>query len=468
MKRFTTIATVILIAILVMCIGGLAGWYVVLRMKGQTINFSDAMRGFGIGTPSAGENGSNAGNIGIGGGGGGGFTVGGTGSGGIGGTNAAGESGTGSDGGFGNSDSGSGTSTNSTGKSGTSSLPTIVYRTPRLWHVTKTPVAGFAFATSAPSAFFAERSTGYMFRADPVSGEILRRTNTLLPKTYEAFVARNGAALYRNVNETTGAVQTFSGIMGSSSSSNLGSFVGVNLRNNILALDANADAKTIFFVIAGDDGKFLGITEPWIYGKSGKEKTIFTSTIASWRPYVLSDGRFLIAVKPQDGVPGYAYEIKNDGSLKPLVRAAPGLTFLPLSGNNTYIFGTSLSGVLSLYAQTSTTTLQLPIRTVADKCVWAPYKAASSRSRASDLIVYCAVPETIASSNFLQDWYMGALHTSDSWWKINITTGESSQIKVDGGGSQIDVVDPQIDPTGTLLGFKNGVDGSLWILRISR
>lgn len=71
--------------------------------------------------------------------------------------------------------------------------------------------------------------------------------------------------------------------------------------------------------------------------------------------------------------------------------------------------------------------------------------------------------------NFLENWYMGALHTSDSWWKINLTTGASTQVlDANTQGTSLDVVDPAIDASGTLLGFKNGADNSLWVLRIQK
>ena len=181
---------------------------------------------------------------------------------------------------------------------------------------------------------------------------------------------------------------------------------------------------------------------------------------------MLSDGRFIIAEKPQDGALGYAYEVSPDGSLKPLVRGAPGLTILPLSGSRTFIFGTSVNSVLTLYAQTSTTTLALPIRTPADKCIWAPYSAATARKPATDVVLYCAVPNDASAKNFLQDWYMGALHTSDTWWQINLTNGKTEKLQGTDSVGAIDVIDPSIDPGGNFLAFKNNMDGTLWVLRI--
>src|SRR3989344_2845188 len=57
--------------------------------------------------------------------------------------------------------------------------------TPRLWQVTKTPVAGAGFMPSTARASstirFVERGTGYVLEADTKSGEFARITNTPVP-----------------------------------------------------------------------------------------------------------------------------------------------------------------------------------------------------------------------------------------------------------------------------------------------
>lgn len=467
LKKYSTVLIVILIALVVTGIGVLAGWFLVINNNGKTLSWESAMRGFGVGAPSAGQNGSNYDNLG----GGGGFSAGGVG----GGTSGEGGDATGGSqfGSTGNTLDVSGESTSSASSSVSlaygSSTAAVVFKTPRLWHANKTPTAGFSFATSSPKVFLSERATGYIFTADIISGDVLRRTNTLFPRTYEAYITHDGGVLYRSVSAATDSLQTFSGLMGSSTSANLGSLIGVNLPNNIIAIDANPDTRNIFYVTSSDDGSFVGMTAPWIPGKSGKAKQVFASSIGSWKPLALSDGRFFVLEKPQDGAAGYAYEIFSDGTLRPIIRGVAGLTFLPLANTNAYIYGASTDSGLSLYAQTSTTTYALPVKTVADKCVWAPYRAATKKNPASDLVVYCAVPTSGGAKSFLENWYMGAAHTSDGWWRMNLTTGESDQIlSAETSGAFLDVIDPAIDPTGNFLGFKNNVDDSLWVLRIKK
>jgi hypothetical protein len=478
MKKYRNIITIVLIALLVLLIGGLSGWLLVLKIKGQDISWQSAVRGFGIGTPSAGVNGSTYDIIGSGGSAGGSFSAGGQigstvpgSSGAPGGTVAPETSGAqGATTGNLSNSPGSNSSTTSVSLSYASSTSpkVVVPKTPRLWRVTKTPIAGFEFATNSPTVYFAERATGHIFTSDAITGDVLRRTNTLMPKVYEALVSRRGGVIYRTINDSTGATMTFSGIMGSSSSASLGTLTGSNLRNNILSIDADPDSKIIFYIIE-ESGIFTGYTQSWVEGRSGKEKQVFSSPVGSWKPLVLSDGRIIVTQKPQDGALGYAYEILTDGTLKPLVRAVAGLSILPIANANSLVFGASANNSLSLFLQTSTTTVTLPVKTVADKCVWAPYTKATSKKPASHLVLYCAVPQNADMRNFLQNWYMGSLHTSDSWWKMDLTSGETTQIlSAETGGAVLDVIDPSIDPSGNFLGFKNNIDGSLWILRINK
>lgn len=472
MKRFRSIATFVLIGIMVMSIGALAGWYLVLKSKGQTINWQDAARGFGLSAPSSGANGSTYENIGGSiGGGGGSFNVGGgTGVNGPGGASSEVSGGANSFGGTSSAtEADAEAEASARGASSTSQAVSGLTRpkTSRLWHVTKTPVAGYGFSSDLHEFFFTERATGYIFKADAWSGEVLRRTNTLIPKVYQAYFNREGSAIYRTLNETTGVVQTFTGIIGTSTSASLGTFVGENLANSIHSIAASPSTGTLFAIYT-DGTKTVGATSAWTPGKVSKETRVFSSSVGSWKPIILSDGRLVVVQRPQDGVPGTAFVVK-DGALTPMVHSAPGLTFLPLGSSNAFVFGTSGNTGLSLYAQTSSTTFALPIKTVADKCAWSPYVPATRTKPASDMIIYCAVPSDSSTKNFLSNWYMGALHTKDAWWRINLTTGKSEQIlSSQSNGADLDVVDPVIDPNGELLAFKNGVDGSLWVLRIAK
>ena len=192
-------------------------------------------------------------------------------------------------------------------------------------------------------------------------------------------------------------------------------------------------------------------------------KIVFTSPLSSWKLTSLDDGRTFFTLQPADNVPGFAYELKSSGSLVPEIQDVPGLTFLPRASSTAILYGASAGGTLNLFAKASDKgqIFPLSIRTVADKCVW----DLSNKQ----LIVYCAVPQFVVSNTFLNDWYRGVTHTSDSWWRADANDGTVELVfSPSEGDESLDVENPVIDASGEHIAFMNAVDKTLWLLRISK
>jgi hypothetical protein len=193
---------------------------------------------------------------------------------------------------------------------------------------------------------------------------------------------------------------------------------------------------------------------------SSKRTTLFSSSIAGWRPLLLSDGTMLLAESPADDIPGYLYSLTANGGLVPRVRGIRGLTVLPDPSSSLILYGSSSGGTLTLFAQSTSTPQEINLATVADKCVWLPGKST---------IVYCAVPTSQTPPQFLNNWYRGVIHTSDDWWKIDISNGTQQRIyspSVD--GVSLDVANPTIDATGNYIAFTNATDQSLWVVHVAQ
>ena len=63
---------------------------------------------------------------------------------------------------------------------------------------------------------------------------------------------------------------------------------------------------------------------------------------------------------------------------------------------------------------------------------------------------------------------MGAIHTSDTWWRIDAGTGEATPVLEPGDTEEtFDVENPMIDGTGQEIAFMDAKDKSLWLLRIN-
>lgn len=408
-KNILKYAAVVIAAFL---LAGLAAWYFFLEKQGKAITSSDSARGLGSDSPSfSGRIGSTYSNI-----------ISGVTSG----EEAAGAA-------------------SSTGK-----IPA------QLWQVAKAPVAGMGFVENASTTklYFAERSTGYILSADPKTGAVERITNKLFPRTYEAVFGANNSVVLRSADEN-GNITSFAGSYASTSAL-MGNYLGRNIR----AIVPDPKARGLLYMVKNDSGEGIAVRSTW---SGGKPKIIFTSHLSGWKPISLENGRTFFTLMPADNVPGFAYELESDGTLAPQVQDVPGLTFLPDASSAAILYGESSGGSLTLFAraQDGAAPFFLPIRTVADKCVWA--------SSNKNPVAYCAVPQFIASYTFLNDWYRGAIHTKDSWWRVNAGDGTVEQMfSPSEKDSSLDVENPAISGNGEYIAFINAGDKTLWLLRISK
>ena len=207
--------------------------------------------------------------------------------------------------------------------SGTSTPPSAA----RLWEVSQVPVAGFGWykGTSTPTIYFVERSSGYVLAGNTDGRNVTRLTDTLRPKIYEASVTLDGSVLEQSVDDS-GTLIAFAGIIASStknSTSSTQDLVGNTLPQGIHSIAADPVSDTLFFAIPGPGGVSVVSTN----FAGAKEKQLFSSAIAGWRFFAPGDGSLALLQAPLDGDVGHAYQLKSGGLS--LIAQAPGLTILP-------------------------------------------------------------------------------------------------------------------------------------------
>ncbi len=392
---------------------GLGGWYLFISRQTTGIQDTGAARGFDIGIPSfSGSRGSTSENIALG------FAA---------------------------------ASQADAAKAGNAKRP------PRLWKVSTTPVAGAGFISTGSSTIlrFIERSTGNVFDADPETSALVRRTKTLMPRTYEALVGGGESVILRSLDEND-AVVTFAGRIGTTTTEDGSApLVGKSLGTDLRDVEVSRVPDIVFLASVAGDAHLLRAS---LDGSTPKQLAAFS--VDNFNVRLLSDDRITLAERAASAVPGNAYELGKDGSLSPIVRGVPGLTILPRASSTAVLIGSdSGQGIaLSIRPSKDGTTLSLPLQTVADKCVWAP---------GAGLMAYCAVPQTSTGTYFLDNWYRGDVHTADSWFKVEGGAGTAESFFTIDADSAIDVERPTMDDTGIYIEFMNARDKSLWLLRIT-
>ena len=427
----TTIIRYSLVALVVVILSLLAWWYVFLSSKEDSLQTSDLGRGAGITPPSFGE------------------AIGST---------------------YNNISENVSSFIERVGSQNSEKTP------PRLRQVTRTPVAGMDFvlrkantqtiasnalSTSTSALRFVERGTGYIFDSALDTQALVRITNTLVPQTYEALVAKNGGVILRNLEADT-VVTSFASATSTMLKGDTAAPLSLSpLPKNIRGIAFSPSGEEILYTLEEQGGG----TSLMRAGKKGeKARRVATLGIVGWQLKWLPDNRIVLVQNAEEGIAGYSYELKTNGMLEPLIGNISGLVLsLPIKAPGAAKAGallyssSALNLTLSARANAAASTATLPIRTTADKCAWNPVET---------LIAYCAVPQTSLGGN-TGKWFRGEVHTTDTWWKIDVGSGRAEILYAPEGGLGLDVESPTIDPEGTYIAFLNGADKSLWLLRLS-
>lgn len=392
---------------------GLAGWYVFISRQATNVGDLSESRGFDVGVPSfTGSRGSTAENIALG---------------------------------FGADLRGAQTASSS------EETP----RPPRMWRVSSSPVAGAGFVVSGSSTLvrFVERSTGHVFDADPRTGTVVRRTNKLIPKVYDAAVGLGGAIAARSLSDE-GVRATFVGVLGTTTVDGFTPLEGTNLGPEIEDI-AFTGSSSILFLTRGEGGTQLIRAE--INGS--KPRQLVSLFAGNFDMNLLTDDRVTLVEKPATGIAGNGYEVGKDGLLIPLARNTSGLTLRARARSSALLLGSDAGNRLSLAVRPSsdTTPVTLELDTTADKCVWIPGIA---------LAAFCAVPQAAPGPGYLTNWHRGTVHTIDTWYRVEAGAATSEKFFEMSIDSAIDVEQPFMDERGEYLVFMNARDKSLWVLRI--
>jgi hypothetical protein len=357
-----------------------------------------------------------------------------------------------------------------TGSLGTSTdipLQSGEYKVPKLRKISENPVSGLAASTTASTSLvrFMDRGTGHVYEANDLSPNVVRISNTTLPKIYESYWNGNGtASVLRYLKDDTDITTNFYAELRKTSSST--SLVPFEIKGKFLSPDIKevavspAGSKIFTWNIEGGRGvgyisnfnedlktKILDIPLNQVNIDWPETNTITITTKGSG----ISNG-FIYAVDVKTGVMKKLLNTLTRGLSARVSRDASKIIYSVTSGSSIL---TSLTNLKDNTAQ------EVVFRTLADKCVW-------SNLRKNE--VYCAVPTEIPDALYPDAWYRGSVSFVDQIWYLDTETGEVHLIAnpLSLANELVDATNLTLDNKDNFLYFINKRDLSLWALDLNQ
>lgn len=301
---------------------------------------------------------------------------------------------------------------------------------------------------------YIEQETGHIFDAQATSSNIVRVTNTTIPRLREVVWTGDGAfALLRYLSDDLDTIQTYLGeVVGGSDGE--GSITGSFLPQNAAAVAARTD-DAAFFYLRENGTTFSGIE---VNAETGGAQTLFSTPLREWLPSYADRGTLYLTTKPSARVAGFLYRVNTNGTLRPVVQNVPGLTS-NISPSGTYaVLSDSGQSTFNAYIRNleNDTQINLSPTTLPEKCTWG----------SEETFAYCLVPQDIERGTYPDDWYQGRVSFSDSVWEIDLESGSATHLLnlTEAAGESIDGIRPELSPSGRTLTFINKNDSSLWSL----
>ena len=336
--------------------------------------------------------------------------------------------------------------------------------TPRLWHANSIPALGISLfgattATSSGSIRFLERPSGNIFYKSIASGaEPVRITNTLIPFIYDAQWINNDSLIVRHSEDNGITMRTFIGSVVISTTT-LASLSTEYLEDGVTAFAIRPDHKepSLFYLVQSPDG-VIGISME----STGKNpKRLWSSPLVGWRVLWLNPDKIVLAQKAAAGIPGNIYTLSpTTKEMSLVIGGLAGLSAVLHPKEDALVYSTSENGVLKLFSRILGVVRELPVITMADKCVWGEGRGLS---------LYCAVPTSLPKDLLPDAWYRGEVRLSDTWYKIDPVEGTAEVLldPVNDFDVSIDVIDPLINDSGGTIIFTDARSETPWLLKVA-
>lgn len=331
---------------------------------------------------------------------------------------------------------------------------------PRLRQLWADPTAGATFfpgTGTTTSVRLVDRATGHIYESPIDALGNSKISNTTIPQVHEALWASNGTELvYRYLKNDT-VIESFYGILATTSSSTALSLEGYFLPEGIRDIYASGN-KILYLNPTLQTGSLIQAN---IDGTS--KRAIMNSEARDWSLSYTNPKTAFLETRPSGEIKGFGYALDlATGATTKIHGDTLGLTgTINPAGDRAFMSAQQRATIVSAAHNLKTkTTNALSVRTLSDKCAWS-----NTRSE----IIYCAIPVSIPSGVYPDDWYKGRISFSDMLLSINLATGETSTILDPGfdASQNMDMMKIVVARDDSYLTFINKKDMSLWLYRLT-
>lgn len=264
---------------------------------------------------------------------------------------------------------------------------------------------------------FVDRSNGNLYSLDD-QNNLFRQTNTTITEIGQVVWGndlKNWQVILRQVKDNQ-IINRLGQLMISSSSA----VSNLELKEwpyNSSAITVSPNRQRLAYLMTTDNLNSDLYLSDWSFKKT---KKIWSSSLADWNIAWPNDNLITLVSRPTYDQPGSLYYLNlTTNQATRVLNNINGLTAKVSPDGKKLIYNKSLLSRFSLYQYdiASGTSKLLEFNTLADKCTWS-----------GNNTLYCAVPKSIPTGRYPDDWYLGKVSFADDVWKIDLPQKTTTQI----------------------------------------
>ena len=312
-----------------------------------------------------------------------------------------------------------------------------------------------ASSTTPVIVQYIEQQSGNIYQYNSSTGKQTRTSNKTIPGIRSAAWLPDGSLAYVQYLSHTGSGSGDVSTYALPRNGTDGFFLPQGL-SEVLA-DGN---DALLAVSSSENGSIIKKANK----NASNVYTAFQTPLSAIRVMVAGLKNYIVYTKPSAGIGGYVFlEHADTGILTPIAGPQNGLVALANhAGTNVLVSYISSGGDMrtELVSTQTRTVIQLPISTIADKCVWSQ----------NDSDIYCGVPQNPPHDSYPDSWYQGTTSFTDQMWEINVV-GRYAKFLFDFSkeeGKPLDAIALSVDSKQQVLSFVNKRTRALWAYRLQQ